>query len=114
MYKNQFYGTLKKEVLRLWANDKHVIFDIDVKGALNIKQKYPNLTLTVFIKPPSFEALSQRLEDRNTESEKELQKRLEKANFEMSFENQFDKVLVNDNLEVALQKAETIINVFVQ
>lgn len=110
VYENQFYGTLKSEVERLWAEGKHVIFDIDVKGAINVKKAFPAETLTVFIKPPSEGILVERLKKRKSESEESLQKRIAKATFELSFEGEFDKVLVNDDLSLALKQAEQIVS----
>jgi len=113
VYENQFYGTLKSEVERLWAEDKHVIFDIDVKGALNLKMVHPDRTLTIFVKPPSAEALAERLSGRKSESQESLQKRLDKANYELSFEEKFDIVLINDDLETALNEADWIMQRYV-
>ncbi len=109
VYKNQFYGTLKSEVERLWGEGKTVIFDIDVQGALNIKKAYPVDALTVFVKPPSREALFERLRLRKSENEESLQKRIDKAAYELSFEKHFDIVLVNDVLEDTLKKAAEIV-----
>lgn len=109
VYENQFYGTLKSEVERLWAEGKHVIFDIDVKGAINVKKAYPDQTMTIFIKPPSPDVLVRRLEKRKSESAESLQKRIAKATFELTFEDEFDKVLVNDDLAVALKQADEIV-----
>ncbi len=109
VYENQFYGTLKSEVERLWKMGKNVVFDIDVKGALNVKREFSEQTLTVFIKPPSEEVLIERLKKRKSESEESLQKRIAKATFELSFEDKFDKVLVNDDLTTALQQAENFV-----
>ncbi len=113
VYENQFYGTLKSEVERLWADGKHVIFDIDVKGALNLKTVHPDRTLTIFVKPPTPGSLAKRLRGRKSESEESLQKRIEKANYELSFEKKFDIVLVNDDLETALNEAEWIMEKYV-
>jgi len=112
VYENQFYGTLKSEVDRLWMMDKDIIFDIDVKGAVNIKKMYPE-SLCIFIKPPSFEVLENRLKNRKTETPKSLAKRIGRVKNEMTYENKFDIVLVNDVLEVALKEAEKIIENFV-
>jgi guanylate kinase len=109
VYENQFYGTLKTEVERLWAKGKHVVFDIDVQGAVNVKNAYPEQTLTIFIKPPSKEILLERLKKRKSESEESLQKRIAKATFEITFEERFDEVLVNDELALALAQAEQIV-----
>jgi guanylate kinase len=113
VYQNQFYGTLKSEVERIWQMDKHVIFDIDVNGALNIKKSYPDDTLLVFIKPPSPAILFQRLRDRNTETPESLQRRIDKAAVELAYEDKFDVVIVNDDLEKALLEAENIVKAFV-
>lgn len=109
VYDGLFYGTLKKEVERLWEAGKHIVFDIDVKGALNIKKAYPEEAIAIFVKPPSMETLRKRLVARGTEDEANLQKRLARAAEEMSYEDKFDLVLVNDNLREALRLAEQII-----
>ncbi|MCB9052618.1 MAG: guanylate kinase [Lewinellaceae bacterium] len=114
VYPGLFYGTLKSEVQRLWAEGKHIIFDIDVKGAMNIKQAYPKEALAVFVKPPSMDALEIRLRARRTEDENTLKKRLARAAEEMSYENKFDVVLVNDVLAEALAKAEKIVSDFIK
>ena len=112
VYPGQFYGTLKSEIKRLHQSGKHVIFDVDVKGALSIKEKYPLECLTVFIKVPSMEILEQRLRHRGTDSEESLQKRLGKAKEELAYEPRFDQVLINDDLDVTLKKAEEIVRNF--
>jgi guanylate kinase len=112
VYENQFYGTLKSEIERLWAKGKHIVFDIDVKGATSIKQKYPEETLAVFVKPPTPEVLFERLRARGTESEKNLRKRIERAKEELAYENKFDVILVNDILEDTLQNAERLVRQF--
>lgn len=113
VYEGQFYGTLRSEIDRLLQGSpteppRDVIFDIDVRGALNIKRHYPDASLTVFVKPPSQEVLYERLRGRNTESEESLQKRLAKAAIELAYEDQFDTVLVNDVLADALREAEAL------
>ncbi len=112
VYPGQFYGTLKSEIKRLHQKDKHVIFDVDVKGALSIKEKYPQECLTIFIKVPSLKELEERLRKRGTDSEESLRKRLDKAEKELTFEPQFDKVLINDDLTTTLQEAEEIVRNF--
>lgn len=112
VYENQFYGTLKKEVDRLWEAGKTVLFDIDVKGAMNIKKAYPEQSLSIFVQPPSYELLEQRLKRRNTESEESLKKRLEKVKIELTYANCFDKILVNDILENSLKEAEDLVRQF--
>jgi guanylate kinase len=109
VYENQFYGTLKSEVQRLWDSGKYVVFDVDVKGAMSIKKTFPDHTFTIFIKPPSPEVLYQRLSRRKSESEDNLRKRIEKAAYELTFEKNFDIALVNDKLERALHEAEQIV-----
>lgn len=113
VYHNQFYGTLKSEAERLWAEGKHVIFDIEVHGATNLKEIYPEKTLTIFVKPPSPETLIERLTRRRSESEESLRKRIAKSNYELSFEKNFDIVLVNDVLEDALAEAERIVEDYI-
>ncbi|MEM7103149.1 MAG: guanylate kinase [Bacteroidota bacterium] len=113
VYENQYYGTLKSEIERLWALNKQVIFDIDVKGALNIKKAYPDNSLSVFVKPPSPEILFERLRNRKTESEASLKKRIARATEELTYEHKFDIVLLNDDLETALENAEKIVLAFI-
>lgn len=112
VYEHQFYGTLKSEVERLWAAGKTVVFDIDVKGAVNVKKTFPEEALTIFVKPPSPSVLYDRLKKRQSESEESLRKRIEKASFELDFEKHFDIVLVNDRLEETLGRAEEIVRAY--
>jgi guanylate kinase len=113
VYEGQFYGTLKSEVERVWASGKHIVFDIDVKGAVNIKDQYCERCLSVFIRPPSEDILIQRLRDRNTETPESFEKRVAKVKRELTYENRFDFVLINDLLEVALIEAEHLVETFV-
>ncbi len=113
VYHGQFYGTLKSEVERIWAAGKHLVFDIDVRGAQNLKKIYTNKCISVFVRPPSVQVLIQRLIQRNTETAESLEKRLNKVKREMVFENTFDIVLVNDLLEISLKEAEHIISTFI-
>jgi len=113
VYTDQFYGTLKSEAERLWGEGKHIIFDIEVHGATNLKNVYPDKTLTIFVKPPTPEALAERLRGRRSESEESLRKRIEKSTYELSFEKNFDIVLVNDVLEDALKEAAGIVEDFI-
>ena len=106
VYKDQFYGTLKSEVDRIWAKGKDVIFDVDVVGGVNIKTIFGDKALAVFIMPPSLEVLKERLLGRSTEDEDSMKKRLEKAEFEMSYADDFDIQIVNDDLEVAIDEAQ--------
>ncbi len=109
VYRDNFYGTLKEEVERIWALGKNVIFDIDVVGGLRIKKKYPNKTLAVFVKPPSVDELKIRLKKRKTESDEKINMRIAKASVEMATAPQFDFIIENDTLEVALKEAEDLV-----
>lgn len=112
VYKDHFYGTLKSEVERIWAKGHHVIFDVDVIGGLNIKKQYGGHALSVFVMPPSAMHLEERLRARSTENEENLAKRLSKAREELGYANQFDTVLVNDELEQAKKEAVALIYAF--
>ena len=114
VYENQFYGTLKSEVDRIWSDHKHLVFDIDVKGAQNIKRFFGDKCMSVFVRPPSVEVLIDRLVNRNTETPESLQKRNKKVHREMEYEKTFDMVLVNDLLEVSLVEAEHIVETFIE
>lgn len=113
VYEGAFYGTLKSEIERIWAQDKHVICDVDVKGGLSLKNFYKNRALAVYVKPPSPEILEKRLRERGTETEESISRRIFKAKFEMSFEDKFDVVLVNDNLDDALAEAQHLLDTFI-
>lgn len=112
VYQGQYYGTLTTEVERIWQERKHIIFDIDVNGAENIKAKYGDRCLTVYIKPPSLNILVERLKNRKTESPDSLRKRINRIKNELTYEKRFERVIVNDVLEVALKEAELIIESF--
>lgn len=112
VYEGRFYGTLKSQVEEKLAAGKNVVFDVDVKGGINIKKYYGDAALSVFIQPPSVEALRERLIGRNTDEMGQIEQRLAKAEYEMSFASQFDRILVNDNLEVAKQEAVALLNNF--
>ena len=112
VYEGNFYGTLKSEVDRIWKNGKNVIFDVDVKGGINLKNYFGDKALAIFVKVPSMEVLKERLHDRGTESEESLSRRLFKANFEMTFQDKFDKVLINEDLEHSLQQAQQLYDAF--
>lgn len=105
VYPGSFYGTLLSETQRIWAKGQHIIFDVDVIGGLNIKKKFGAQALAVFVMPPSLEELKNRLQNRGTETTESLNKRLEKAEYEMSFAPQFDRIVVNENLEKAIGEA---------
>ncbi|WP_375252541.1 guanylate kinase [Dokdonia donghaensis] len=114
VYRDNFYGTLWKEVQRIWAMGKHVIFDIDVVGGLRIKKKFPDKTLAVFVKPPSVDELKIRLKKRSTESEDKINMRVAKASVELATAPQFDYIILNDNLEKALNEAVALVADFVK
>lgn len=114
VYRDNFYGTLKTEVERIWAKGKHVIFDIDVVGGLRIKNKFPKETLAVFIKPPSIDELKIRLKKRSTESEDKINMRIAKASVELATAPQFDTIIKNYNLEVALKEADELVRNFLR
>lgn len=111
-YGGSRYGTLKEEIDRIWAKGKHVIFDVEVKGATNIKKYFGGQALAVFVKVPNMEELQKRLAGRGTESEETFAKRMERAEFEMSFENKFDVTLVNKELEDSFAQARRIVGDF--
>lgn len=114
VYEGNFYGTLKSEIDRIWQSGKNVIFDVDVKGGLNLKKYFGDKGLAVFVKVPSLEILKERLHDRGTEDDQSLSRRLFKANFEMSFQDKFDVVLVNEKLEKSLAQAQQLYDDFRQ
>lgn len=113
VYRDNFYGTLRTEIDRIWASGKNVIFDIDVVGGLDIKQIYPEQTLAVFVKPPSIEELKIRLKKRKTESEDKINMRVAKASIELATAPQFDFIIENNNLQKALDEAYNLVSDFV-
>jgi guanylate kinase len=113
VYAGCYYGTLKSEVERLWAEGKNVVFDIDVAGGLRLKKQYPDHTLAVFVQPPSLSALEERLRNRKTETDEKIQMRLNKAEQEMATAHQFDVIIKNDDLQQALQEAENVVTEFI-
>ncbi len=112
VYKDHFYGTLRSEVERIRNSGKHVVFDVDVKGGLNIKKIYGDDALAIFIKPPSIETLKQRLIQRGTDDRKEIETRIAKAERELSYAGQFDVIIVNDDLEKAKREAYKVVKDF--
>ncbi len=114
VYQNNFYGTLKSEVARIWKMGKHVVFDIDVIGGLNIKKQFPEQTLSIFIMPPSVEELRNRLVKRSTETAEKIEMRVAKAAKELESASSFDVVITNDDLDKALLEAEQTVAKFIQ
>jgi len=114
VYTDNYYGTLKAEVERIWSLGKHVIFDIDVVGGLNIKSKFPEQTLAVFVQPPSIQEMERRLRDRKTDNEEKIKERVAKAEKELKFAKDFDVILVNDNLEIAKEAAIKLVSNFIE
>ena len=112
VYEDRLYGTLKSQVEEKLAAGKNVVFDVDVKGGINIKRYYGDDALSIFIQPPSIEVLRERLIRRGTDEMKQIEERLSKASYEMSFAPQFDRILVNDDLETAKQEAVALLNEF--
>lgn len=112
VYAGRFYGTLRSEVDRIEGNGHHVIFDIDVKGGLNLKRIFGDRALAIFIAPPSIETLRERLIGRGTDSDEMIEQRVAKASIEMEDAPYFDKIIVNDVLEHALAEAEKIVDDF--
>ena len=114
VYRDNFYGTLKSEVERIWAKGKNVIFDIDVSGGLRIKHKFPEETLAVFVKPPSVDELKRRLKERSTESDDKINMRIAKASVELATAPQFDKIIKNYDLETAKEDAYQLVKEFLK
>lgn len=113
VYEGKYYGTLKSELERIWHCGKTPMLDIDVKGAIHVQNEFGNDALSIFIKPPSIEALESRLRGRNTETPESLHTRLSKAQYEISFKEHFNKTVVNDQLEIACAETEKYILNFI-
>lgn len=113
VYKGSYYGTLKSEIERIWSKGHTILFDIDVKGGVNLKRIFGDAALAVFVKPPSVEELRKRLIGRGTDTPEAIEKRVAKAEEELTYEQYFDVVLVNDILSESLAKAEGLIDSFV-
>lgn len=114
VYEGRYYGTLKSEIERICNEGHNVILDIDVKGALNVKRIYSDRAVTIFIEPPSLSQLEERLIKRGTETPESLSQRLQKAEYELSLSNEFDKIVINDNLENAVTETRDIILNFIK
>jgi len=112
VYPGSYYGTLFSEVEKIWERGNHVIFDVDVKGGLNIKKAYPEHTFAIFVSPPCKELLRERLKARQTETDESLADRIEKANYEMTFESEFDTTIINNILEDAIEDATQKVKAF--
>jgi guanylate kinase len=112
VYEGKYYGTLKAELERIWQAGKTPLLDIEVKGAIHIREQYPGSTLALFIEPPSVDELRRRLEMRGTETLESLMARVNKASYEISFKQHFDKIIVNDDLKNACREAEKAIRTF--
>lgn len=112
VYEGKYYGTFKSELERIWNANKIPLLDIDVKGAIHVHEQFDGNCLTIFIEPPSIDELKKRLQFRGTESLENLQTRLNKAVFELSFKHQFNKIVINDNLEQACKESETAVKDF--
>jgi guanylate kinase len=112
VYAGILYGTLWSEVRKIWSEGKAVVFDVDVKGGLNLKRQFGEQALAVFLRPPSVDVLMERLTKRSTEVEHQLQERIAKANYELSFESQYDTVVVNDKLEDTFATCEKLVSDF--
>lgn len=113
VYTDKYYGTLKSEVERIWNDGKVVIFDVDVKGGIALKKYFGEKALSIFIMPPSIDELERRLIARNTDDAETIKTRVEKAEHEMTFQNQFDKIVVNSDLDVAKKEIESLVENFV-
>ncbi len=114
VYENRFYGTLKQQVESQRQQGQNVVFDVDVKGGINIKKYYGEEALSLFIQPPSVEELRRRLEGRGTDTQEAIEQRLAKAGYEMTFASQFDHVIINDDLEVAKQETLQVVKDFLK
>lgn len=114
VYEGQYYGTLKSEIEKIWNSGRHVIFDLDVIGGLNLKKILGDQAIAVFVKPPSIEVLRFRLRNRSTETPEKIAMRLEKAQHELTYESRFDAVIVNDILEDAFIQAEKVAREFLK
>ncbi len=114
VYRDNFYGTLKAEVERIWAKGKHVIFDIDVSGGLRIKRKFPHETLAIFVKPPSIDELKIRLKKRKTESDDKINMRIAKASAELATAPLFDTIVLNKDLDRALDESYNLVANFIK
>lgn len=114
VYGNQFYGTLKAELERIWNERKVVLFDIDVKGAINLKKQFGEDCLTIFIAPPSKESLANRLKNRGTENAKTLKERIKRSEEELTFAEKFDSIVVNKDFDTAYMRVKNLVTAFLK
>lgn len=114
VYEGKYYGTLKSEMSRIWAEHKIPVLDIDVQGAIHVQQQYPVNTLALFIQAPSIEDLKMRLQKRGSETEESLKARLDKSSYEMTFKNHFENIVVNKDFDIACKETENIISEFLK
>ncbi len=114
VYSGTFYGTLRSEIDRIWSEGKHVIFDLDVEGGLRLKKKFEENALAVYVKAPSLDILIERLRGRGTDSEEKLQERIAKASKEMTYADKFDVILANNDLSLACEEAEKLVEEFLK
>lgn len=114
VYEGCFYGTLKSELQRVWNEGKCIVFDVDVVGGVNIKKMFGDKAMSIFVQPPSVEALRSRLVGRGTDSAEKIEQRLAKAEYELGFASQFDRVIVNDNLDSAKAEVEAVVRDFLE
>jgi guanylate kinase len=112
VYKDNYYGTLKAEIERIWKKGHHIIFDMDVVGGLNLKKQFGDRALSIFVMPPSIQHLENRLKTRDTETPESIARRIGKAEHELRTADQFDKIVLNDNLEHAFEQAEQLVTEF--
>jgi guanylate kinase len=114
VYTGKYYGTLKTEVTRIWSDGKAPVVDIDVMGAISVQTKYPDNSLSIFIQAPSIDELKKRLEKRGTETPQSMQERLDKASYELTFSHKFNKIIINDDLDVATTELLNTVAGFLQ
>tara|TARA_B100001093_G_scaffold105527_3_gene97848 strand:+ start:714 stop:1298 length:585 start_codon:yes stop_codon:yes gene_type:complete len=113
VYENSFYGTLKNEIDKIWLSQKHVIFDVDVIGGISLKKYFKQKALSIFINPPSIDVLFYRLKERATDDSESLKRRMEKAKSELAHKNKFDKIITNDQLEIAVLETTDLVRKFI-
>ncbi len=113
VYENNFYGTMKKEIEKIWESGKHVVFDVDVVGGISLKKYFGNNAISIFINPPSLDILFERLTKRATDNKSSLQKRMNKAAEEIKYKDQFDKIINNDKLDIAINETVNVVENFI-